>query len=128
MLGDRAGVRTTGLETATQYLKDNRLLPRGFDKSTASPDIAVAGDAAQDANFTGDGDRVRFEVPVRMSTGSPLRVEVELRYQAIGYRWAHNLEAYKAAEPQRFLSYYQATVADSSVVVASASYLLPMTN
>ena len=128
ILGDRAGLPTTGLQTATQYLKDNRLLPRGFDKSTASPDIAVAGDAASDANFTGDGDRVQFAVPVRMSAGSPLRVEVELRYQAIGYRWAHNLEAYKAAEPQRFLSYYQATVADSSVVVASASYLLPMTN
>jgi hypothetical protein len=128
ILGDRDGVPTTGLETATQYLKDNRLLPRGFDKATASPDIAVAGDAARDADFTGHGDRVRYEVGVGMSAPSPLRVDVELRYQAIGYRWAHNLEHYDAAEPQRFLSYYQATAANSSVVVASASYLLPITN
>jgi hypothetical protein len=128
ILGDREGVPTTGLETATQYLKDNRLLPRGFDKATASPDIAVAGDAARDANFTGDGDRVQYDVQVPMSAGSPLRVEMELRYQAIGYRWAHNLARYNAAEPQRFLSYYQATAANSSVVVAAASYLLPMTN
>ena len=35
ILGDRNGVPTTGLLTATQYLKDNRLLPRGFDKATA---------------------------------------------------------------------------------------------
>ena len=30
ILGDRTGVPTTGLLTATQYLKDNRLLPRGL--------------------------------------------------------------------------------------------------
>ena len=36
ILGDRAGAPTTGLLTATQYLKDNRLLPRGFDKATAA--------------------------------------------------------------------------------------------
>ena len=35
ILGDPKGVPTTGLLTATQYLKDNRLLPRGFDKATA---------------------------------------------------------------------------------------------
>ena len=35
---------TTGLLTATQYLKDNRLLPRGFDKATAPPEIGVYGD------------------------------------------------------------------------------------
>ena len=43
ILGDRGGVPTTGLLTATQYLKDNRLLPRGFDKATADPQIGVYG-------------------------------------------------------------------------------------
>lgn len=128
ILGDREGRPTTGLETATQYLKDNRLLPRGFDKATAAAEIAVVGEAARDANFVGQGDRVQYVVPVRGSSPSPLRVEVELRYQAIGYRWAHNLEPYTAAEPARFLAYYRSTVADSSVVVAKASYLLPITN
>ena len=45
ILGDRAGAPTTGLLTATQYLKDNRLLPRGFDKATAPPEIGVFGAA-----------------------------------------------------------------------------------
>jgi hypothetical protein len=71
---------------------------------------------------------VHYVVRLWSSSPSPLRVEVELRYQAIGYRWAHNLEGYKAPEPARFLAYYQETVADSSVVVAKTSYLLPMTN
>ena len=60
ILGDRASVPTTGLLTATQYLKDNRLLPRGFDKATAPAEVGVFGGAAGDADFTGDGDRVRY--------------------------------------------------------------------
>ena len=43
ILGDAANVPTTGLLTATQYLKDNRLLPRGFDKATATAEIGVYG-------------------------------------------------------------------------------------
>jgi hypothetical protein len=122
ILGDRQNRPTTGLVTATQYLKDNRLLPRGFDKTTAAAEIGVVGDAFGDASFTGAGDRVQYVVQVGTAAGGPLSVEVELRYQAIGYRWAHNLEPYtaNASEPVRFLDYYQATVSDSSVAVASA--------
>jgi hypothetical protein len=116
ILGDLTGVPTTGLLTATRYLKDNRLLPRGFDKATADPDIAVSGEAAGDANFTAAGDRVHYVVEV--SGSSRYAVEVELRYQSIAYRWAHNLSRYNAPEPKRFVSYYEATAAGSSVVVA----------
>jgi hypothetical protein len=48
-------------------------------------------------------------------------VEVELRYQAIAYRWAHNLEPYQAPEPARFVGYYNEAAAASSVIVATAS-------
>jgi hypothetical protein len=116
ILGDVHGMPTTGLVTATRYLKDNRLLPRGFDKTTAEPDIAVHGDAANDLDFASEGDRVRYELPV--SGEAPLVVRVELRYQPIAYRWAHNLESYDAAESRRFVSYYTAMSAESSVVVA----------
>ena len=51
VMGDASGRPTTGLLTAVRYLKDNRLVPRGFDKSTADPWIAVVGAAAQDADF-----------------------------------------------------------------------------
>ena len=123
ILGDSAGVPTTGLLTATRYLKDNRLLPRGFDKSTAPPDIAVHGAAAGDADFAGDGDRVRYAIE---ATGpGPYIIEVELLYQTIGYRWAHNLENYDAPEPRRFLTYYRSMSRSSSVVVATAIADLP---
>jgi hypothetical protein len=116
VLGDRHGVPTTGLLTATQYIKDNRLLPRGFDKATADRQIAVYGGAARDADFAGAGDRVRYRLAV--PSAGPFTIEAELLYQAIGYRWAHNLERYDAPEPKRFVGYYNAMSAGSSVVVA----------
>lgn len=121
ILGDRNGAVTTGLLTATQYLKDNRLLPRGFDKATADAGVAVHGDAVRDADFAGGGDRVRYAVPVTGAGGGPYRVEVELRYQSIGWRWAHNLERYDAPEPKRFVGFYDSMSSTSSVVVATAA-------
>ena len=119
ILGDRSSAVTTGLLTATQYLKDNRLLPRGFDKATALPEIGVFGAARTDQDFASAGDRVRYRVPV--SGAGPYRVEVELRYQSIGFRWASNLESINAPEPAQFVSYYKVTSAGSSVVVASVT-------
>jgi hypothetical protein len=118
ILGDIGGMPTTGLLTATQYLKDNRLLPRGFDKTTADAEIGVYGGAREDRDFAGGGDRVRYRIPI--STTGRLTIDVELRYQTIAYRWAQNLERYNAPEPKRFLSYYAATADGSSVVIDSA--------
>ena len=70
IMGDPNNVPTTGLLTATHYIKDNRLLPRGFDKTTADDDIGVYGAALQDANFTGDGDRVRYSMDVPAGGGT----------------------------------------------------------
>ena len=123
ILGDVSGGVTTGLLTATQYLKDNRLLPRGFDKTTAAAEIGVYGQAKADADFVGGGDRVHYRIPA--SASGPLTFEVELRYQTIAYRWAQNLERYDAPEPKRFLSYYSATADGSSVLVATARAVSP---
>lgn len=106
MAGADGGL-TTGLLTAVRYVKDNRLLPHGFDKRTANPDIAVLGEALTDANFTGAGDRVRYSVAVPSGDG-PFAVEADLMYQPIGYRWANNLKKYDAAEPRRFNGYFDA--------------------
>jgi hypothetical protein len=116
VLGDRHAAPTTGLLTATQYLKDNRLLPRGFDKATADARIAVWGEARRDTNFTAAGDRVHYDIDAP-GTG-PFTVEVELRYQSIGYRWAHNLRRYDAPEPRRFSGYYETTARGASILVA----------
>jgi hypothetical protein len=121
ILGDVNGAVTTGLLSGARYLKDNRLLPHGFDKRTAEPDIAVIGQAVEDRDFTDAGDRVRYVVPIGAAQG-PFRVEVELLYQPIGFRWAQNLKPYvAAAEPRRFTGYYEAMAPGATAALARAS-------
>jgi hypothetical protein len=118
VLGDAQDHVTTALLTATHYLKDNRILPAGFDKQSASTDIAVRGEAASDPAFIGGSATTRYEIPTAAS--SALVVKAELLYQPIGFRWAHNLAPYKAAEPQRFVSYYEAASGKSAQILAQA--------
>ena len=120
ILKDQSGHVTTGLAAATGYLKDNRLLPTGFQKQSAGPDIATIGDAADDRGFTDAGDLVRYSVSTSQGRG-PFHVEVELWYQPIGFRWAHNLNSYPAAETRRFVSYYDSAPASTAIVLAHAA-------
>jgi hypothetical protein len=117
---DSRGVVTTGLLSGVRYVKDNRLLPRGFAKSTASSDVAVHGGAFTDADFDAGGDRVRYALTLPGAQG-PLAIEAELRYQTIAYRWARNFASYDAAETRRFVSYYDAMASGSSIAVARAA-------
>lgn len=119
ILKDSAGHVTTGLSAAAGYLKDNRLLPSGFQKENADHDIAVIGDAADDPNFTASGDLLRYSVAVG-DAQPPFHIQVELWYQPIGFRWAHNLEPYDAFEPHRFLKYYDSMPAETAIVLAHA--------
>jgi hypothetical protein len=114
---DHRGAVTTGLLAATRYVKDNRVLPDGFDKTTAIADIAVHGEAKDDPNFTSRTDRVRYRFGLNGTSG-PLTLEVELWYQPIGFRWARNLAEYDAFETNRFVSYYQSMAESSAVVLA----------
>ena len=104
-MADSAGEVTTGLLRAVRYVKDNRLLPRGFDKATAPPDVAVHGAAMTDGTFIDGSDRVRYAVGVTPADG-PFTVEATLRFQTIAFRWADNLRGYDAFEPTRFVRYY----------------------
>jgi hypothetical protein len=120
VMQDQAGRPTTGLLRAVAFAKDNRLLPRGFDKMTADPEIGVHGAALADRDFTGGSDRVRYRLDVRNGR-APFSATVELRYQPISARWAENLRAYDAPEPRRFVGYYDALAAGSSTVLARAT-------
>jgi hypothetical protein len=116
----QTGQLTTGLLSATRYIKDNRLLPTGLEKRTAPWDIAVHGAAVQDDSFVGGRDRIEYRVAVGNTEG-PLTVSVELNYQSIGFRWAENLKNYAAPETERFVRYYAEMSDSSSVKLASSS-------
>jgi hypothetical protein len=112
---------TTGLLSAVSYLKDNRIPPRGFDKATAPGDVAVHGIAHADPDFAGGEDRVHYSIEAGSGPG-PLTIEVQLWYQSIAYRWAQNLGAYRAAEPQRFVGYYDKMAAESALMLTRAAH------
>ena len=114
------GKLTTGLLTALRYIKDNRLLPKGFDKATADAQVAVHGDAERDADFNGNGDTVRYSVPTGNAQG-PFHVEAELWFQPISYRWAENLRQYDNEEARRFNRFYDSMAQASAVRLAAAS-------
>jgi hypothetical protein len=111
---------TTGLLTALRFIKDNRLLPKGFDKRKVEQEIAVQGAAVNDADFLGGGDKVRYSVFVGNAQG-PFQVEAEFWFQPISFRWANNLKPYRAMEPQRFTRYYDAMSTGSAVLLVRAS-------
>jgi len=118
VMADASGQPTTGLLTAVRFIKDNRLLPRGFDNATAPAEVAVQGSAATDADFRAGSDRVRYRLPLAAADG-PYEIRAELRYQSIGFRWAENLRRYNAAETTRFVRYYESLSDVSTVPLAS---------
>jgi len=120
---DYAGNVTTGLLSGARYVKDNRLLPTGFDKGTASSDVAVRGAAEGDSDFVGGSDVVRYSVNVANARG-PYTVVAELWYQPISYRWAMNLAEYDTEESVQFLAFFDEVASSSSALLARAEAVL----
>jgi hypothetical protein len=119
IMGDSEGKVTTTLLKGATYLKDNRLLPAGFDKDAALADIAVQGAAMEDPDFVGGSDQIQYVLDLGAAEG-PFTVTAELLYQSIGFRWADNLRIYQAPEPERFIRYYE-QVPNQPVVVSAVA-------
>jgi len=117
---DAAGRVTTGLLRAVRYAKDNRLLPMGFDKGSATPETAVRGRAMTDDDFAAGADTVRYRVPLGPDVDSAA-VSVRLMFQTIGYRWAENLAPYDSRETAGFTRYYRANADRSAIPLAAAA-------
>lgn len=80
---------TFTLLRAAGYLKDNRLLPSGFDKTTVPDDVKVVGAALQDPDFVAAADTLHYRLPLTIETGDRLRVR--LHYQSFSYAFLRDL-------------------------------------
>ncbi len=114
---------TTGLMLASEYIKNNRLLPAGFAKDQVDDDIAVVGDAATDDNFVGGGDEIVYAIPVG-GGHSIFTIEVELLYQTISYRWGQKFIGSNSQEGINFLTYTE-KVDNIPVLVDSVLVTVP---
>ncbi len=115
---------TTELLAAVTYIKDNRLLPSGFDKNRVFEMIAVQGNALADPNFVGGGDMITYQI--NMSEGiRPVRVIVEILFQPVSFRWIENFRRVDATLVTDFLRFVDtarnqfAVIASQTVEVAS---------
>jgi hypothetical protein len=117
ILRDSEGAVTTSVVRAAGYLKDNRLLADGFQKSAPYEDIAVRGEARDDPDFLGGGDRVLLDVPLSGTQRLPYTVTVEILFQPIGYRWMENLRQADGPEVATFLGYAE-SIPNEPIVIA----------
>ncbi|MBI5486995.1 MAG: hypothetical protein HY905_06655 [Deltaproteobacteria bacterium] len=123
MVDTDGDVTRTWLRGAS-YVKDNRLLPAGFEPDTAEPDVAVQGDASTDPDFAGGSDEVHYSVSLP-GAAAPLTISAELLYQAFAWRYAEDLRD-ASGEPliDRFGAFWDA--ADHTpTLVGAAETVLP---
>jgi len=80
---------TFTLLRSAQYLKDNRLTPKGFDKANVPNDVAVKGQAANDSDFNLGSDEIIYRIPVFVA--GELDISVSLNYQTIAHGFLQDL-------------------------------------
>ena len=124
VMGDSDGQVTYTLLRGAQYLKDNRLTPKGFNKFDVPADVAVHGKAYDvDNNFNMGSDEITYVVPVSVS--GDLDITVSLNYQTIGYGFLQDLykdghleqvDTFKAMYDAQSLKYELITSAQTTVV------------
>lgn len=106
---------TTTLLRASQYFKDNRIVPAGSDPAAVPDDIRPAGDCLNDPDFGFGRDEISFQISGLV--GSRFHVQVELRHQAIGYPYVLDLTEF-SDDPivSRFLDLYDAVRPGSELI------------
>ena len=123
IMGNSDGAVTFTLLRGAQYLKDNRLTPKGFNKVSVPSDVAVHGQAANDADFNLGSDEITYRIPVAVSGN--LNVNVALNYQTIAHGVIQDLyrdnqleqvQTFKNLYDAQSLKHETVTTAQTSVI------------
>ena len=112
IMGDSNENITYTLLRGAQYLKDNRLTPKGFDKlnvANVAPDAAVHGLAVKDDDFNLGSDEVTYHITLPPDSAGNLNVSVSLNYQTISHGFLQDLYRDNQLEQvQTFETMYEA--------------------
>jgi len=90
-----------------KLVKDNRLLPKGWDPELAAAAAPMPVGVGEDGNFAGGVDVVIYDVPYR-DVAPPYEIEVALLYQPISPRYLAPLFEVEHEEIERFRKMYEA--------------------
>jgi hypothetical protein len=122
VMADIDGKRTPRLMRAQHHVKDNRLLPLGWQRDFADYEsIKPRGEAGSDASFQAGQDSLRYEV--NLDGKNPARVEVALYYQSLGSRFAMDLFQVDTDEVAAFRYMYDRADVTPVVVASQAKDL-----
>ena len=120
IMGNNLGDVTYTLLRGKEYLKDNRILPLGFNKATVPSDVRVVGEALDDTNFIGGSDQISYRI-----SGLPAgnyTVKAELVYQTLSHAFAQDLFTDTVTpEVVDFKTMFDAST-QKSTVIASAEF------
>ena len=100
------------------YVKDNRILPAGFEKASAGKDFAVAGTAASDANFDKGSDQVSYRVNVKGRSG-PYTVKARVLFQSLSYRSTMDLARDDTEQVKTYMAQHNATDQTPDVIASA---------
>ena len=107
IMGNTDSNVTFTLLRGSQYLKDNRLTPQGFDKMVVPSDVAVHGAAFNDADFNLGSDEIVYRIPVAAS--GDLDISVDLNFQTFQHGFIQDLyQDVQLEQVQTFKTMYDA--------------------
>jgi hypothetical protein len=134
-MGDSDNNVTYTLLRGAQYLKDNRLTPKGFNKVAVPSDVAVQGQAVNDDDFNLGIDEVTYRIPVSVAAG--IHVSVSLNYQTIAHGFLQDLyrddqleqvQTFKSMYDAQSLKHEQITNAEITVIKNNGDILPAVEN
>lgn len=118
IMGNSDSAVTHTLLRATHYLKENRLLPSGFNKLGASDDVKVSGAAFDDANFQAASDTLNYNVT--LPAAGTYNVLAELKYQPLAYGHLQDLfKSVKVKEVDEFKTMFDATTHKTETIASA---------
>jgi hypothetical protein len=106
LMANVEGEPTFYLLHGAKFLKDNRLLPRGWRVDHADGPATEPSGIHGDSNFTGGSDQLEYRVPI--VPGNEYRVEASLLFQTLSPRHAAELFANDTPEVEKFRAMYHA--------------------
>lgn len=104
IMGDSNGSVTFSLLRGSEFLKDNRLLPKGWSFEESRFQSIQPKGTENDANFTAGGDRTTYALELPQGK---YRVEVRLIFQSLSSRYMEELFQTDSPEVGLFKSMYR---------------------
>jgi hypothetical protein len=103
-----SGLPTFALLRAAAHLKDNRLLPKGWNPNHPDAEhTGVYGAALQDGDFVDGADTITYDFRAPAENG-PYRIRATFLYQTLSPRFAAELFSLTTAEVETLERYYAA--------------------